>query len=108
MKIIVAFVLAALVFVPTTAFGWKSLANLYEEECFVDCVYGHQSIDSAKPMNFILLGIGSMVALGLFVKMNRLGKFETFSITCKTCGTCTRGLKCPLCEGRKQREKIRK
>ncbi len=108
MKIIVALVLAAMIFTPTTAFGWKSLANLYEEECIVDCIYGHASIDSSKPMNFILLGLGSILGLGLFVKLNRLGKFETFSITCKTCGSCTRGLKCIICEGRKQREKIQK
>jgi hypothetical protein len=97
MKIILAFVLVALIFIPNTAFGWKSLASLYEKECIVDCSYGHVGIDSSKPMNFILLAMISLLGLGLFIKFNRLRKFETFSIRCKHCGKSTRGLKCVYC-----------
>ena len=103
MKIIVAFVLVALIFTPTFAFGWKSTASLYEKECIVDCNFGHGSIDTATPMNFILLGAASMIGLGLFIKFNRTGKYETFSLKCKTCGKNTNGLKCPECEAQKQK-----
>ena len=101
MKIIVAFVLVALIFMPSTAFGWKSINSLYEQQCTIDCNYGHASIDSSKPMNFILLGMASLVGLGIFMKLNRLGKYETFSIRCKQCGSLTRGLKCVQCKARK-------
>lgn len=103
MKIIVALILAAMIFTPSTVFGWKSVAHLYEEECTVDCNYSHASIDSAKPMNFIILAMVSLVALGLFMQMKRVGKYETFSIKCKTCGRCTRGLKCIYCHAEKQK-----
>jgi len=103
MKIIVAFVLAAIIFAPSTVFGWKSLAPLYEVECTVDCNYSHPSIVSAKPMNFIILGMVSLVALGLFMQMKRVGKYETFSVKCQTCGRCTRGLKCIYCQAEKQK-----
>ena len=103
MKIIVAFVLVALIFVPTSAaFGYKS-PTIYEKECTVDCNYKYASIDSSKPMNFILLGMFSLLGLGLFIKYNSLGKYETFSNTCQRCGKKTNGLKCPVCEAEKQR-----
>ena len=103
MKIIVAFGLVALVFVPSTAFGWKSTAHLYEKECIIDCHYGNVSVDNAQPMNFILLGMASLIVLGLFMKFNRLGKYESFSIHCEHCGQLTRGLKCVRCQARKQK-----
>jgi len=103
MKIIVALILAAMIFAPGTVFGWKSLASLYDVECTVDCNSSHASIDSAKPMNFIILGMASLVALGLYMKMKTIGKYETFSIKCKTCGRCTRGLKCIYCQAEKQK-----
>jgi len=103
MKIIVALFLAAVIFAPSTAFGWKSVANLYEVECIVDCNYDHVSIDSAQPTNYILLGMMSLFGVGLFIKFKKLGKNETFSITCKHCGRCTRGLKCVMCEAQKQK-----
>jgi len=103
MKIVVALFLAAMVFAPSTAFGWKSIASLYEEDCIVNCIDGPASIDSSKPMNFILLAMGSLVVLGLYIRSSRLGKYETFSMKCKHCGKNTRGLKCVMCEARKQK-----
>ena len=69
----------------------------------VDCNLDYASIDSAKPMNFIMLGMFSLLGLGLFIKYNRLGKYETFSMKCKTCRRNTNGLKCPICESEKQK-----
>lgn len=103
MKIIVALVLAAVIFAPSIAFGWKSTASLYEVECIVNCNYDHESIDSVTPTNFILLGMASLTGIGLLIKLKNLGKNETFSITCKHCGRCTRGLKCVYCEPEKQK-----
>jgi len=102
MKIIVAFVLVALIFTPSTVFGWKSINQLNDVQCIVNCNFGHASIDSSKPMNFIMLGMFSLIGLGLFIKYNHLGKYETFSIKCKTCRRRTNGLKCPICEAEKQ------
>ena len=103
MKIIAAFVLAALIFAPSTVFGWKSVNQLNDIQCTVNCNVDLASIDSSKPMNFIMLGMFSLLGLGLFIKYNRLGKYETFSIKCKTCNRKTNGLKCPICEAEKQR-----
>ena len=103
MRIIVALVLVALIFTPSTVFGWKSINQQDNFQCIVDCNLGPASIDSSKPMNFIMLGMFSLIGLGLFIKYNHLGKYETFSIKCKTCRRNTRGLKCPTCEAEKQR-----
>lgn len=103
MKIIVAFVLVALIFAPSTVFGWKSINQINDVQCFVNCDIDTASIDSSKPFNFIMLGMFSLVGLGLFIKYNRLGKYETFSMKCKTCRRKTNGLKCPICESEKQR-----
>ena len=103
MKIIVALILVALIFTPSSVFGWKSINQQNNLQCMVDCNLGHASIDSSKPMNFIMLGMFSLIGLGLFIKYNRLGKYETFSMTCKTCRRKTNGLKCPTCEAEKQK-----
>ena len=103
MKIIVAFVLVALIFAPSTVFGWKSINQINDIQCIVDCNFGLASIDSSKPMNFIMLGMFSLIGLGLFIKYNQLGKYETFSMKCKTCRKKTNGLKCSICESEKQR-----
>ena len=103
MKIIVAFVLVTLIFTTSTVFGWKPINQLNDVQCIVDCNFGHASIDSSKPMNFIMLGMFSLIGLGLFIKYNRLGKYETFSMKCKTCKKKTNGLKCSICEAEKQR-----
>ena len=79
MKIIVAFVLVALIFAPSSVFAWKSVNQLQDVQCFVNCNVGPASIDSSKPMNFIMLGMFSLIGLGIYMKMNRLGKYETFS-----------------------------
>ena len=102
MKIIVAFVLVAIIFTPNTVFGWRSI-NEVDLKCIVDCNSEYGSIDSSKPMNFIMLGMLSLVGLGLFIKYKQLGKYETFSINCKICKRNTCGLKCPTCESEKQR-----
>ncbi|MGQ0791003.1 MAG: hypothetical protein ACT4NJ_02115 [Nitrosopumilaceae archaeon] len=101
MKIIVAFVLVAIIFTPSTVFGWRSI-NEADIKCIVDCNFEYGSLDSSRPVNFIMLGMLLLVGLGLFMKYNQLGKYETFSINCKTCKRNTRGLKCPLCESEKQ------
>jgi len=101
MKIIVTFVLVAIIFTPTTVFGWRTI-NEADLKCIVDCNSEYGRIDSSKPMNFIMLGMLLLVGLGLFIKYNKLGKYETFSINCKTCKRNTHGLKCPLCESEKQ------
>ncbi len=103
MKIIVAFVLVTLIFAPSTVFGWKSINQLNDVQCIVDCNFGHPNIDSSKPMNFLILGVFSLIGFGLFIKYNRSGKYETFSLKCKTCRRTTNGLKCPICEAQKQR-----
>jgi len=102
MKIIVAFVLVALIFAPSSVFAWKSINQLNDVQCIVDCNFGNASIDSSKPMNFIMLGMLSLIGLGLFIKYNHIGKYETFSMICKTCRKKTNGLKCPICEAEKQ------
>jgi hypothetical protein len=50
-----------------------------------------------------MLGMLSLIGLGLFIKYNHIGKYETFSMICKTCRKKTNGLKCPICEAEKQR-----
>ncbi|MFB5630524.1 MAG: hypothetical protein ACE5RN_02935 [Nitrosopumilaceae archaeon] len=103
MKIIAAFVLVALIFAPSSVFGWKSVNQLNDFQCTVNCNVELASIDYSKPMNFIMLGMFSLIGLGLFLKYNRLGKYETFSMKCNTCKRKTNGLKCPICEAEKQR-----
>ena len=103
MKIIVALILVALIFAPSSVFGWKSVNQLNDVQCFVNCDIGHAGIDSSKPFNFIMLGMFSLIGLGIFIKYNRLGKYETFSMRCKTCRRKTNGLKCTICEAEKQR-----
>lgn len=103
MKIILAFVFVALIFTPSSVFAWKSINQLNDVQCLANCDTSPSSIDSSKPMNFIMLGAFSLIGLGLFIKLNRLGKFETFSMTCKSCRRKTNGLKCPICESQKQR-----
>jgi len=102
MKIIVAFVLVAIIFTPSTVFGWRSI-NEADLNCIVNCNLEYGSVDSSKPMNFIMLGMLSLVGLCLFIKYKKLGKYETFSIKCNTCKRNTHGLKCQLCESEKQR-----
>jgi len=103
MKIIVAFVLVAMIFAPGTVFGWKSINQEDKSQCMVDCNFGYGSIDSSKPMNFIILGTLSLIGLGVFIRYNQTHKYEAFSMQCKICKRNTRGLKCVICESEKQR-----
>jgi hypothetical protein len=105
MKIIVAFVLVAMIFAPSTVFGWKSINQEDKSQCMVDCNFAYGSIDSSKPMNFFILGILSLVGLGIIIKYNQTKKYEAFSLQCKICKRNTRGLKCVICESEKQRAK---
>lgn len=92
-----------MIFTPSTVFGWKSVNQLNDIQCLVNCNIGAASVDTSKPFNFFMLGMFSLIGLGLFIKFNRLGKYETFSLKCKTCRKKTNGLKCPVCEAEKQR-----
>jgi hypothetical protein len=103
MKIIVAFVLVAVIFAPSTVFGWKSINQEDKFQCMVDCNFEYGSIDSSKPLDFIMLGMLSLVGLGIFVKYIQAGKYESFSLQCKNCKRYTRGLKCVICESEKQK-----
>lgn len=100
MKIILALVLVGMIFVPSTAFGWKSLSSLYEPDC--DIVCNHLYSGTMIPMNFILLVVTAFAGLGLYYKFTKVGRYETFSLKCKKCGQQTNGLKCPYCETKKQ------
>ena len=102
MKIIVAFVLVALIFAPSTVFGWKSINQEDNSQCLVDCNFKYNT-NSSKPLDFIMLGMLSLVGLGIFIKYNQAGKYEAFSFKCKTCKRNTRGLKCVICEAEKQK-----
>lgn len=103
MKIIlIIFLIIGMTLIPGTAFGWKSLS--YEKQhCSIECSASIQSIDHAAPMNFILLGIFSVIGLGIFYKISRTGKFDVFTIHCDECGRKTNGLKCPYCQTANQR-----
>ncbi len=102
MKVILAFLLIGMMFVPGTAFGWKSISSMYESNCDFACAQSSNNYFPA-PMNFILLGLTAFAVLGLYVKFTKTGRYETFSLKCKQCGRLTNGLKCPICETYKQK-----
>jgi hypothetical protein len=87
-----------MIFVPGTAFGWKSISSMYEQDCDFACIQSSSGIYNSTPMNFILLGGAAFIALGLYSKFRKVGLYETFSLNCKNCGKPTNGLKCPSCE----------
>ena len=101
MKIIVAFVLVAIIFTPSTVFGWRTISDA-DLKCVVDCNFEYGNTNSSKSMNFIILGMFSLVGLALLIQYKKLGKYETFSIKCNICKRNTSGLKCPTCESKKQ------
>jgi len=100
MKIAIALFILVLTLTPSTAFGWKSISSHYSEDCDVGCEIGSRMIssDNSKSMGFIMLGIASVIGLGIYYKITTIGKYETFSLRCKHCGGFTRGLKCIFCE----------
>ena len=101
MKIIVAFVLVAIIFTPSTVFGWRTISDA-DLKCVVDCNFEYGSTNSSKSMNFIMLGMFTLVGLALLTQYKKSGKYETFSIKCNICKNNTRGLKCTLCESKKR------
>lgn len=103
MKPIIVFVLIGLIFLPGTAFGWKSLSYNYVSNCDILCENNFSKSDNSAAMNFILLGLTAITGLGLYYKYAKAGRFETFSLKCKECGKSTNGLKCRICEEKKQR-----
>ncbi|HSB50144.1 MAG TPA: hypothetical protein VLC72_02260 [Nitrosopumilaceae archaeon] len=102
MKPILVLVLAVLIFVPSTAFGWKSLSYNYVPDCDIICENNFSKVNNSAAMNFILLGLTAVAGLGLYYKYAKTDRFETFSLKCKQCGKSTNGLKCPICEEEKQ------
>lgn len=102
MKFALALIFVALIFVPSVAFGWKAPANL-ENNCYVSCNQINLAVAQASPINFILLGTISTIGLGVYYKITKVGKTETFQLNCTSCGRRTNGLKCPYCEAEKQR-----
>lgn len=50
---------------------------------------------------FVIMGSIFMVVLFAYYKSSRVGKYEKFSLHCSRCGRFTRGLKCVICEARK-------
>ena len=102
MKIILAFVLIGFIFMPGLAFGAKSVAFHNVDECNYTCMLPNIGIDHSSPMNFILLAAISVIGLGVFYKFTRTGKYDVISMKCNQCGRRTNGLKCAICEARKQ------
>lgn len=46
-----------------------------------------------------------LVVLVAYYKVSKVGKYDTFSLKCKKCGSFTRGLKCVVCQSRKMASK---
>lgn len=103
MKSILVLTFVVLIFVPSTAFGWKSVSHLYVPDCDIICENNFSKVDNSATMNFILLGVTAIVGLGLYYKYAKSDRFEIFSLKCTQCGTSTNGLKCPICEEEKQK-----
>ena len=102
MKIILAIVLIGFIFMPGLAFASKSVAFYDADECTYTCILPNIGIDHSSPMNFILLAASSVIGLGVFYKFSQTGKYDVISMKCNNCGRRTNGLKCSICETRKQ------
>ena len=103
MKIILAIVLIGFLFMPGYAFAWKSLAFHNADQCDYACNLPNIGIDHSSPMNFILLATSAVIGLGIYYKFSHTEKYAVISMKCDSCGRKTNGLKCPICEERKQR-----
>ena len=104
MKTVVTLVLVAMIFVPGSVFGWKSI-NQDTTQCMVNCDLGYASIDSSKPMNFIILLTLSIIVVGTSIQYHRTHKYEALSLRCKICKRNTNGLKCVICEAERQNKR---
>ena len=105
MKIILALVLIGFLFMPGSAFAWKSLAFHNTDDCTYDCTLPYAGVDHSSPMNFLMLGVTAIIGLGVYYKYAHTEKYATISLKCESCGRRTNGLKCAICEERKQRIK---
>ncbi len=102
MKIILSLLIIGLIFMPGYAFAWKSLGYSSAEACNYGCDAPTSGIDHSSTMNFLILAAVSMIGLGAFYKYTQTGKYEVISLKCDDCGRRTNGLKCSICEERKQ------
>lgn len=102
MKIILSILIIGLIFMPGYAFAWKSLGYSSGDVCNYGCDTPYAGIDHSSPMNFLILAATSMIGLGVFYKYSRTGKYDVISLKCDDCGRRTNGLKCSICEERKQ------
>lgn len=57
--------------------------------------------NSVSVIQTVALATVFLIALFAYYKLSNVGKYETFSLKCKKCGSITRGLKCVVCQGRK-------
>jgi len=105
MKIIVALFVGMMIFVPFSAFGWKSVMPQNDAVCEINCNYHVVSQVFPSPSNFVILAILSTIGLAVYYKVTTIQKYQTFSLRCKRCGRSTQGLKCPLCEAKEQAAK---
>lgn len=105
MKIILALLLGGMIFAPFSAFGWKSVMPQNDVVCEINCNYGVVGQVIPSSTNFIILAILSTLGLAVYHKVTTMEKYQTFSLRCKKCGRSTQGLKCPLCEAKKQAAK---
>ena len=102
MKYFFVFVFLLLILIPNTAFGWKSLSYQENRECKINCGLAKQGLSSSEPTNFIFLTIFSVIGLGIYYKLTKTEKYDTFSVHCKRCGGFTSGLKCIKCQTLKE------
>jgi len=72
MKVILVFLLIGMMFIPGTAFGWKSISSMYGPNCDFICEQSSNNYFPA-PMNFILLGMTAFAVLGLYAKFSKTG-----------------------------------
>jgi len=102
-KIILALVFIGLIFLPSSAFGWKSISFHNADECEFGCNPGSVGVGNSNAINFILLSVFFVIGVVVYYKINQTDKFESISLKCYDCGRRTNGLKCSFCEARKQK-----
>lgn len=73
-----------------------------------DSVYDIQYKIHANNVNMapiIIMAAVLLCVLLAYYKVSNVGKYETFSVRCKKCGSITRGLKCVVCQRKKMAKK---